>query len=556
MEKPKADHPSSADLEARNSNEDTQCAEETAAWHMSVDEAKAANTNEHNMTVRQALRSYPWAVIWSLTISMSIIMEGYDTNLIGSFYGYPAFQKQFGIEHGDGYQVPEAWQSALGAGSNVGCIVGAFLNGYLVKHYGFKKVFMGAQVVMCGFIFVSFFGKSLGLQVTGQVLCGIPWGVFATIGPAYSSELLPMALRPYLTSYTNMCFVIGQFISAGVLQSLLSRDNQWSWRIPYAVQWVWPAPLFFVAILMPESPWWQVRHGQYDAAQKTVRRLTSGSDRANPRQIVAMMIHTDSIEREIEAGSSYWDCFRGSNLRRTEIACVTFAGQVLAGSQFAYTGTYFFEQAGMTPSAAYKLGLGGTAVAFVATVLSWFLMKGLGRRLMYLGGMGLMSLYLLVIGFLSLAKDNNNLLWAQSALCIVWLFTFSMTVGPMGWSIAPEVSSTRLRSKTICLARNAYYITVVVANVIEPYMMNPIAWNWRGKTGFFWFVAAFLTFVWGYFRLTETKGRTFEELDIMFAAGVPTKIFGRYHVDAYAENVAIKDRAREGPPEEKSALTI
>ena len=151
---------------------DPECIEKRAAWQMSVDEAHAANINEHTMTVRQALRSYPWAVIWSLTISMSIIMEGYDTNLIGNFYGYPSFQKQFGIEHGGGYQVPQAWQSALGAGGNAGSIIGAFLNGYLVKHYGFRKVFMGALVLMGGFIFVSFFGKSVGTQVIGQVLCG------------------------------------------------------------------------------------------------------------------------------------------------------------------------------------------------------------------------------------------------------------------------------------------------------------------------------------------------------------------------------------------------
>ncbi|KAF5859969.1 hypothetical protein ETB97_002166 [Aspergillus alliaceus] len=532
----------SAHIEDQHGEPETQ-----DAWETTLEEAQAANINEHNMTARQALRSYPWAVVWSLTVSMSIIMEGYDTNLIGSFYGYPAFQKQFGVEHSDGYQVPQSWQSALGAGGTAGCIIGASLNGYLVKYFGFKKVFTAAMLVMCAFISVSFFGHTVGLQVAGQVLCGIPWGIFATIGPAYSSELLPMALRSYLTAYTNMCFAIGQLISAGVLQSLLTSDDQWSYRIPYAVQWIWPVSLLFIGFLMPESPWWQVRNGQYDNALWTVQRLTSGEEKPKARQTVAMMIHTNEIEREIEAGSSYWDCFRGSNLRRTEISCMSFTGQVLAGSQFAYTGTYFFEQAGMSPADAYKLGLGGATVAFVGTILSWFLMKNLGRRSMYLGGMGLMSSYLLIIGFLTLAKSNNSVVWAQSALCIVWLFTFSLTVGPMGWSIAPEVSSTRLRSKTICLARNAYYIAITVGNVIEPYMMNPAAWNWRGKTGFFWFAFAFMTFVWGYFRLPETKGRSFEELDIMFAARVPTRRFKKFYVDPYAENVAIKDRAKESP---------
>lgn len=143
-------------------------------WQSSTKDAQAANIAEHTMTIRQALRAYPWAVLWSLTISFSIIMEGYDTNLIGNFYAYPQFKRDFGTWHSgtEGYQVPQKWQSALGAGGNAGCIIGAFLNGYLVKHYGFKKVFIASCACMCAFIFVSFFGTSVGAQVAGQTLCG------------------------------------------------------------------------------------------------------------------------------------------------------------------------------------------------------------------------------------------------------------------------------------------------------------------------------------------------------------------------------------------------
>lgn len=46
---------------------------------------------------------------------------------------------------------------------------------------------------------------------------------------------------------------------------------------------------------------------------------------------------------------------------------------------------------------------------------------------------------------------------------------------------------------------------------------------------------ALMIIVWAFFRLTETKDRTFEELDIMFGEKVPTRKFGSYVVDAYAE---------------------
>jgi MFS transporter, SP family, general alpha glucoside:H+ symporter len=57
-----------------------------------------------------------------------------------------------------------------------------------------------------------------------------------------------------------------------------------------------------------------------------------------------------------------------------------------------------------------------------------------------------------------------------------------------------------------------------------------------GKTGFFWAGSAALIATWAYFRLPEAKGRTYEELDIMFANKVPARKFAKYHVDAY-ENV-------------------
>ncbi|KAK5445318.1 hypothetical protein LTS15_010099 [Exophiala xenobiotica] len=92
---------------------------------------------------------------------------------------------------------------------------------------------------------------------------------------------------------------------------------------------------------------------------------------------------------------------------------------------------------------------------------------------------------------------------------------------------------------------NSYYIVQVIANVIEPYFMNPDELNWKGYTGFFWFGSAFFTLVWAFFRLPETKGRTYEELDLMFAAKVPTRKFSKYHVDAYDESRNLTDRMEE-----------
>jgi len=52
----------------------------------------------------------------------------------------------------------------------------------------------------------------------------------------------------------------------------------------------------------------------------------------------------------------------------------------------------------------------------------------------------------------------------------------------------------------------------------------------RGKLGFFFGSLALACLCWSYLRVPETKGRTFEELDIMFERGVKTREFKNYVV--------------------------
>lgn len=89
-------------------------------------EAKHASDEEHSQTLFQALNANRKAVIWSMLISMSIVMEGYDLVLMGNFFGYPSFVKKYGKDYGGttGYQLTAPWQSGLNMASTVGTIFG------------------------------------------------------------------------------------------------------------------------------------------------------------------------------------------------------------------------------------------------------------------------------------------------------------------------------------------------------------------------------------------------------------------------------------------------
>jgi MFS transporter, SP family, general alpha glucoside:H+ symporter len=416
----------------------------------------------------------------------------------------------------------------------VGCFFGVLLNGYLVNKFGQKRVLLAALMVLSCTIFMTFFAPSIIVLMVGEFLCGLPWGVFASSAPAYASEVLPMCLRVYLTSYTNMCFIIGQLIAAGVLAGLVHRTDEWAYRIPFALQWMWPAILIPVLSFAPESPWHLVRKGRLEEAEKSLRRLQNKNADIDVKATLANIVHTNELEKQLTCGTSYWDCFRGIERRRTEIACVAFAGQVLSGSSFAYNSTYFFQQVGLTTDQTYRLNTGGTAMALFGTLVNWFaLMPYFGRRRIYLCGMFTMSMILFTIGILNIWTSSPSIGMVQAVLTLAWTFTFQLSAGQLGWALPAEVGSTRLRQKTVCLARNAYYIVSVVSGVLQPYFMNPAQWNLKGYTGFFWGSTAFLTFLWAVFRLPETKGRTYEELDWLFARKTPTRKFRTAEVDIF-----------------------
>ncbi|KAL6229535.1 hypothetical protein BDW75DRAFT_249581 [Aspergillus navahoensis] len=516
--------------------------EKTAAHHVedtlgagAIIEAKQAADEEHAQTLWRALKDNRKAVAWSVLISMSIIMEGYDTILMGNFFGYPTFQKKFGQDYGGdiGWQVSAPWQTGLSMASTVGCIFGGIINGYAASRFGYRMVMLVALVFLTAFIFIVFFANTTAVLLVGEILCGLSWGVFATIGPAYASEVCPTNLRGYLTTYVNMCWAIGQLIAMGVLYGLQDRPDDWGYRIPFALQWIWPVPLMVVCWLAPESPWYLVQKGRLEDAKRSIRRLGGNKTEDQINGQLAMMVHTIKLEAEIEAGTSYLECFKGVDLRRTEICCVAFFGQILSGSSFAYSPTYFFEQAGMNSGKAFQLGVGCTGVALVGVILSWWLITYLGRRTLYVWGMAILCSILMLIGIINASSNTTSAMWAQAAFCFLWLFVYSITLGPVTYSIVSEISSVRLRPLTVCLARTAYQVVNVVSQVLEPYFMNPTAWNASGKTGFFWGGTALLVFIWAFFRLPEPKGRTYAELDILFATKVPARKFASTPVDVY-----------------------
>lgn len=422
-----------------------------------IRDAKLATEKEHSMSLWQGIKLYPKAIAWSVLISTCIVMEGYDVSLVNNFYAFQQFNKKYGEQLPDGtYQVPAAWQSGLSNGATVGEIIGLLINGWVSERFGYRYTVMGCLCLVIAFTAIFFTAENVVALQVAEILCGIPWGVFQTITITYASEVCPVALRGYLTTYINICWGIGQEIGIGVIMGNLWRTDEWAYRIPYALQWMWPAPLIVGIYFAPESPWWLVRKGKLEDAKRSLLRLTtkrSDSD-FDADETVAMMVHTTALEAKITKGASYLDCFRGTDRRRTEIVCMAWAIQNLSGNSFSNYSTYFLEQAGMAADKAYAFALGQYAINCVGVFGTWTLITlGIGRRSLYLYGLTFLFCMLLVLGFLGLAPDKTAGSMATGSIMLVWALGYQLTVGTVCYSLVAEISTRRLQIKTVVLGR-------------------------------------------------------------------------------------------------------
>lgn len=160
----------------------------------------------------------------------------------------------------------------------------------------------------------------------------------------------------------------------------------------------------------------------------------------------------------------------------------------------------------------------------------------LGRRTIYISGMVVMTTLLFIIGFLSIPKHNKGAIWAMASLMDFWTFIYQMSVGPICFVVISEISATRLRERTIAIATAVQAAASIAFTVAMPYMLNSNEADWGGKAGFLFGAISIMCLIWCYFRLPESRNRTYEELDILFQRRIPARRFDKYDLLAEADH--------------------
>ena len=214
----------------------------------------------------------------------------------------------------------------------------------------------------------------------------------------------------------------GQLLANGLIKATGARDDSYAYRIPFAIQWIFPVLLLCGLQFCPESPWWLIGKGLDERAAESLGRLGYKHIKIS----MANIKETVRIERHLQASATYRECFRGTDRRRTEIGMGSFTVQQLVGCVFVIGySSYFFQLAGFPTSQSFSLGMGVSTLGIVGNIVSWFMVNSVGRRPSFLIGVAALFTILMLLGILDVVPGHNGgNRWGQAIMCVVFNFTY------------------------------------------------------------------------------------------------------------------------------------
>ncbi|GAB1200202.1 hypothetical protein APSETT444_009570 [Aspergillus pseudonomiae] len=454
---------------------------------------------------------------------MANLQYGFDLAAIGSLQAMPGFLKVFGYpDPGSetGYAIDSTVQQLITSLLTLGSFVSSLVAGFFSAYLGRRHALWLACIVNAIACAIQIGAPSAGPLYVGRLLLGFANGFLVTFSNIYTAEASPAHLRGVMVALFAYWVNIGSILGAAVDNKTKERMDRLSYRIPLACLYIVPTFLFMALFFVPESP------------RYATLRASSSDDEIAPSLLElewAEMIKGVEEERREQGTVTALDMFRGIDLRRT-ILCYCMIGCQSASGVWFLIGyqTYFFSVSGITK--AFEFSIMNTCFGFLGVNIGMYAIRNwLGRRAILM--LGAVACGLCQLGSAIAATVSPNSLPTGQALVAftaLFMFFYNGCVGAASYPVATELVSSRLRAWTVGTATSLGYLLAWLVNFCTPYFINPEHLNWGARYGYIWAGSNLACVVFFYLFIPEMKGRSLEELDEIFTAGVSARRFASY----------------------------
>ncbi|XP_067322433.1 solute carrier family 2, facilitated glucose transporter member 2 isoform X2 [Anolis sagrei] len=400
----------------------------------------------------------------------------------------------------------------------VGGMISSFTVGWIGEKMPRVKSMLIVNVLAVAgnvFLAISKFGPSHVLIVIGRLLTGLHCGLSSGLVPLYVGEIAPIALRGALGSLHQLAVVIGILISQVLgLDVLLGTDTLWPLLL--SLSGIAALLQIFLLLLCPESPrYMYIKCGNLDGAQKSLKRLR-GQGYDSTKEIEDM--EKEKQEASKEKPVSIWQLCTAPVYRQAFLVAigVHIAQQFSGINAIFYYSTDIFNKARVGQPVYATIGVGFVNTVF--TVVAVFLVEKAGRRILFIAGLFGMMVCAVTMT-LGLVLQPKIEWMSYISLTSVFLFVsfFEIGPGPIPWFIVAELFSQGPRPAAVAISGFSNWFTNFCIGMFFPYVAELL-----GSYVFLIFaflLVLFIIFI--YYKVPETKGKSFEEIAEEFRRRTP-----------------------------------
>jgi len=462
--------------------------------------------------------NYTFLLSISLVAALGGLLFGYDWVVIGG--AKPFYEIYFGISDSPALQ-GWAMSSAL-----VGCVAGAAVAGKLADTYGRRPMLIAAAVLFSISAIGTGASETFTIFIIWRIIGGIGIGIASTISPLYIAEIAPQETRGLFVSINQLTVVIGilaaqitnmlitEVIPAGYTHAeiLASWNGQTGWRWMFWAGF-FPAVLFFILMfLIPESPRYLAKKGNYDSAENT---LTKIGGLAYAKEASVKIKETFSYETE---KTDFRMLLDKKALPILVIGIVLAAFQQWCGINIIFNyAQEIFVSAGYSINDLFMNIVITGSINLIFTLVAMGTVDKIGRKKLMLFGSGALAVIYALLGYFYYTNVTG---FPLLLLVLLAIAIYAMSLAPITWVILSEIFPNRIRGVAMSVATFALWIASAL--LVQTF---PIFNEYLGTSGTFWLygIICALGFVFVFRKLPETKNKSLEEIEELMVSDKKSK---------------------------------
>lgn len=462
-------------------------------------EQPAVEDTENRDSIRQRI----FMVV--LVATMGALAYGYDTGIIS---GALPFMSAAPAQGGLGLN---SFTEGLVASSLIfGAALGSFVSGFMSDRFGRRMTLRSLALLFVAGALGTAVAPSVTTMVIMRFILGVAVGGGSSTVPVFIAEIAGPKRRASLVSRNELMIVIGQltaYVSSTVMSYALHDPHIWRYMLALAMV---PGVLLFVGtFFVPASPHWLVSEGRFSEALKVLKKL-----RETPREVRKEMAEMRKQERLARQGPSVKALLKERwVLRLLLTGCgLGFVLQFTGVNAFMYYTPIILKTTGLGTNASIAATIGNGVVSVIAVMVGIWAVSRFSRRRMLMTGLGMVILSQVALGLiLTFLPQNLTQSYLALASILVFLFFMQMCISPVYWLLMSELFPMKIRGALAGAAVSFQWICNAIVAFAFPLTLSLI-----GNQTFFIFVLLNIgSFVFVYFLLPETRGKSLEEIENM-----------------------------------------